>query len=84
MKELLSTFNDIVKDARATYFSKQPAVGKRNPKVLFDTVKNSPFNCDLPNPIIMESFHPVSLKHLLSTYSNETFNESEEDAQTFF
>lgn len=48
------------------------------------TPLDSPFNCDLPNPTIMESFHPVSLKHLLSTYSNETFNESEEDAETFF
>lgn len=38
LKELLSDLNEVIKDARASYFMKLISACKRNPKTLFETV----------------------------------------------
>lgn len=103
----------MVKYTRDIYFSKQLAVEKRNPKVLFNTVNNivsqcndflrifffqdkinglrgniapldSPFNHDLPHPIIMESFDPVCLKYLLEILTQMKPSKSPTYCPTYF
>lgn len=39
LKELIFSFNNMVKDARAAYFSRLISNSRRNPKMLFDTIK---------------------------------------------
>ncbi|XP_030601343.1 uncharacterized protein LOC115791283 [Archocentrus centrarchus] len=39
LKELIFSFNNMVKDARAAYFSRLISNSRRNPKTLFDTIK---------------------------------------------
>jgi len=40
LKELISEFNDLVKSARAAYFSNLISSSKHNPRVLFKTINS--------------------------------------------
>ncbi len=49
-KDLITEFNDMVKDARPSYFTKLISSSKCNPKILFDTINNivTPAPPDVP------------------------------------
>uniref|UniRef100_A0A8C7WVE9 Reverse transcriptase domain-containing protein n=1 Tax=Oryzias sinensis TaxID=183150 RepID=A0A8C7WVE9_9TELE len=50
-KELISTLNDMIKQARSTFFQKLISMNKRNPKTLFNIINTltSPSYSQLPN-----------------------------------